>query len=326
NEVPPDSDKNIVNMIARIYNDNSCDSIVAVGGGSVIDTAKGVNILVSEKSDDLMKFCGANILTKPLNPFIVIPTTSGTGSEVTLVAVIADKDKNIKMLFLSPFLLPNVAILEPKMTLTLPPLITAATAMDALTHAIEAYICIGKNLLSDAYSVSAIKLISENLIETVKNPGNESNRLALANASTMAGIAFSNSMVGLVHTIGHSVGAVCHVPHGVAMNIFLPHVLEYNQEKVGKYIGEILLPLAGSDIYSKTEEKDRARKVIEYIRELQTKLYELTKLPRRLSETASVTESQFEEIAKTAMGDASATYNPKEADFNDIINLLKKAW
>ncbi|HOJ64914.1 MAG TPA: iron-containing alcohol dehydrogenase [Spirochaetota bacterium] len=325
-DIPPDSDKDVVNKIADIYREKNCDSIVAVGGGSVIDTAKGVNILVSENSSDLMKFCGANILKKPLKPFIVIPTTSGTGSEVTVVAVIANRETNSKMLFLSPFLLPNVAIIDPVMTLTLPPFLTAATAMDALTHAIEAYICIGKNMLSDAYSFSAIKLLSKNLINVVKKPDDRNGRLNLALASTMAGIAFSNSMVGLVHTIGHSVGAICHIHHGVAMNILLPYVLEYNLPKVGNYIGELLLPLVGEDIFVVTPTNERPAKVIEYIRYLQKNLFDLVKLPRKLSETGKVLESQFEEIANLSLKDASLAYNPEDADIEDIIEILKKAF
>lgn len=325
-DVPSDSDKDVVNQIANIYKDKKCDSIIAVGGGSVIDTAKGVNILVSENGKDLIDFCGANILKNRLKPFIVIPTTSGTGSEVTLVAVINNKDTNSKMLFLSPFLLPDVAIIDPVMTLTLPPFLTAATAMDALTHAIESYICIGKNMLSDAYSINAIKLISKNLINVVTNPKDIDGRFNLSIASTMAGIAFSNSMVGLVHSIGHSVGSICHIHHGVAMNILLPYVLEYNLNKVSNYIGELLLPLAGEDIFVVTPTKDRPQRMIEYIRYLQKRLFDLVKLPKRLSETGKVKEEDFENIARLSLKDASLAYNPEDAYIEDIIEILKKSF
>ena len=183
-DVPPDSDLTVVVQLAAVYRENGCDAIIAVGGGSVMDTAKGVNILVSENSDDLMQFSGAGTLTRRLRPLMAIPTTAGTGSEVTLVAVIADHDRNLKMLFTSYFLMPDMAVLDPRMTLTLPPAITAATAMDALTHAVEAYTCLAKNPLSDAHALLAIELISQNLSNVINEPDNADGRLALAVAAT----------------------------------------------------------------------------------------------------------------------------------------------
>ena len=151
-ETPPDSSNVVVNQVAEIYRRNNCDSIVAVGGGSVLDTAKGVNIVITEETDDLMRFIGAERLRKKMRPFIAVPTTSGTGSEVTMVAVIANLEKKCKMAFTSYMLFPDVAVLDPRMTMTVPPHITAATGMDALTHAVEAYSCLQKNPLSDGYA------------------------------------------------------------------------------------------------------------------------------------------------------------------------------
>ena len=209
-----------MNTIAGIYRKTGCDSIIAVGGGSAIDTAKGVNIVITENSEDLMKFMGAEMLKKTMKPFIVVPTTSGTGSECTLVAVISNPAKNVKMAFTSYKLLPNVAVLDPRMTLTCPPKITAATGMDALTHAMEGFYCNQKNPMSDAYAGAAIELVRDNLVEAVKNGKNENARLAMANAACMAGTAFSNSMVGMVHGLGHAAGAVCHIPHGLPCRYF----------------------------------------------------------------------------------------------------------
>ncbi|MGM0418934.1 MAG: iron-containing alcohol dehydrogenase, partial [Thermodesulfobacteriota bacterium] len=164
-DVPPDSSNATVNKIAKIYNEYNCDSLIAVGGGSPIDTAKGVNILVTENSEDLSEFEGADRLTHPLRPFVVIPTTAGTGSETTLVAVIYNEEKQVKMEFTSGYLLPDLAVLDPRMTQTMPAKITAATGMDAMTHAVEAYTCLQKNPVSDAYAFSAIKLIKSNLLK-----------------------------------------------------------------------------------------------------------------------------------------------------------------
>jgi len=325
-DVPPDSSLGTVRRAAQLYRDNNCDAIIAIGGGSVIDTSKATNILVSEGGDDLLKYSGAHNLPKPLKPFFVIPTTSGTGSEVTMVAVVSDTEKNLKMPFASYYLMPHAAILDPRMTQTLPPHLTAMTAMDAMTHAVEAYTCMASNPISDAYATAAVKKVSENLFKVLDNPSDAQGRLELAQASTMAGIAFSNSMVGLVHSLGHALGAVAHLPHGLCMNLFLPYVLEYNKEVSGGKIAELLLPLAGPDIYAQTPGHLRADKAIATILAMRDRIYALTKLPRTLSETGKVSEAQLDEVAEKALNDGSIIYNPKEATLEDLKSILKKAW
>ncbi len=323
--VPPDSSSEVVERITSIFRKNRCDSLVALGGGSVIDTAKGVNILVTENSNDLLQFSGAEMLKKPMKPLVVIPTTSGTGSEVTVVAVISDVKRNLKMAFTSTYLLPNIALLDPRMTLTLPPKMTAATAMDAMSHAVEAYINLQKNPMSDAYSVAAIEMIRKNILKAVTDGNNAQVRLAMANASTMAGIAFSNSMVGVVHSLGHAAGGICHIPHGVAMNIFLPFGLEYNLPKCRENIAKLLLPIAGSDIYARTPEPRRAEQTIHYITELRKALNDLCGLPINLKQ-AGVTKDKLPEIAQAAINDPSLIMNPREMDANDALAILKKAF
>lgn len=325
-EVPQDSDLQIINKLARIYKEENCDSIIAVGGGSVIDTAKGLRMLISQDVDDINKLMGNEILKYGKHiPFIVVPTTSGTGSEVTLVAVIEDKMKNVKMEFISYFLLPDVAILDPKMTLTLPPKATASTGIDALCHALEAYSCIQKNPLSSSYAISAIELIRDNLLKAVENGKDEKTRLEMANASLMAGIAFSNSMVGLVHAIAHSLGAVGSVPHGDAIAIMLPYVMEYNMDKLEKEYSKLLLYMTSEEEYFSTPKEQRAQKLIEIIKEMIDKLNEKTKLPKSLRDV-NIKETDFEKIARLAVNDGAIIVNPKKADVEDIIKILKKAY
>lgn len=324
--VPPDSSLDTVRQAAQLYRDHHCDAIIAIGGGSVIDTSKATNILVSEGGDDLLKYSGAHNLPKALKPFFVIPTTSGTGSEVTMVAVVSDPEKNVKMAFASYYLMPHAAILDPRMTQTLPPHLTAMTAMDAMTHAVEAYTCMAANPLSDAYAFAAVKKVSQNLFKVLDTANDTEARLELAQASTMAGIAFSNSMVGLVHSLGHALGAVAHLPHGLCMNLFLPYVLEYNKSVNGDKIAELLLPLAGADIYAQTPVHLRADKAISTILTMRDRLYSQTKLPRTLRETGKVSEAQLDEIAEKALNDGSIIYNPKEATLNDLKMILEKAW
>jgi len=332
--VPPDSNLAVVAEVAGIYREKRCDALLAVGGGSVIDTAKAANVMVSENSEDLYRFEGGGKLTRRLKPLIVLPTTAGTGSEATMVAVIADPEHRRKIAFTSIYLYPDAAILDPRMTLTLPAAITAATAMDALTHAVEAYTGLAKNPLSDAHARIAIELIGQNLVNVVNEPENAAGRLALAIGANLAGAAFSNAMVGMVHTLGHAVGAVCGVPHGNCMAILLPYGLEYNMHKNGHLTAELLLPLAGAHAVARTPVHLRARQVVAEIRRLNETLHRETggRHPRRFNEmldpdgNPKVAEDALETIARTAMGDGSILYNPEELDFEDLVMVVSHAW
>lgn len=325
-EIPPDSSIEVIEKIVQIYLDKECDSIIAIGGGSVIDTAKGVRMMISQNVKNIMELAGCEMISYGKHiPFVAIPTTAGTGSEVTLVAVILNKCQNIKMEFISYYLLPDIAVLDPRMTISLPAKITAATGMDALCHAIESYTCLQKNPLSDSYATAAINLIRENLIEVCKNGNDKKRRLAMANASLMAGVAFSNSMVGIIHAIGHALGGVSRVPHGEAMAILMPYCMEYNLDKMGELYAELLLPLAGEEVYASTPKAERAKKTIETIRNMQQELNKLTGLPLTLSEK-QVKKEDFEKIAKTATNDGALIVNPKNAEVKDIIEILNRAY
>jgi alcohol dehydrogenase len=328
-DVPPDSSLNIVNECADLYRREKCDGILAVGGGSVLDTAKGVNILVSKGGTDPREYSGAGILRGPLKPFIAVPTTAGTGSEATLAAVIRDEEEGRKLLFSSHFLMPDVAVLDVRMTLTLPPSITAATGMDAFTHAVESAVCLARNPISDAYSAAALQMLSGSLIQAVKKPKDKDARFQCALAATMAGIAFSNSMVGLVHAAGHSVGAVCGVPHGSAMSILLPHVLRFNTARnteSARCLGELLLYFAGAEEYAATPGPERAAVFIKKLDGLREELHTLAGLPRTFEETGKVSVGQLEEIADVSLGDASGIFNPVEYTREDVIKVLIKAF
>ncbi|MFO7715774.1 iron-containing alcohol dehydrogenase [Desulfosarcina sp.] len=333
-DVPRDSELKVVNRLAGVYRERGCDSIVAVGGGSVLDTAKGVNILVSENASDLMHYSGAGSLKRPLKPLVAIPTTAGTGSEVTMAAVIADHARKKKMLFTSNFLFPDAAVLDPRMTLALPPTLTAATAMDALTHAVEAYTCLSKNPISDAHALIAIGLIGQNLLQVIKEPDNEDGRLALAVGANLAGVAFSNAMVGMVHTLGNSVGAVCGVAHGACMAILLPYGLEYNMHKNGGLTAQLLLPLAGARIYAHTPAHLRAEQTVAFIRQLNQRLHQETgggharffKEITAPDGTARVPVEKLEAIAEQALGDGTLFYNPEELDHEDLVMVMSHAW
>ncbi|MGN5118508.1 iron-containing alcohol dehydrogenase [Aeromonas sp. 55A] len=325
-EIPADSSTAVVERIAKRYRELDCDSLVALGGGSVIDTAKAVNILTSMGGDHLLDYSGTGCLTRPLKPLAVVPTTAGTGSEVTLVAVIKDETSGRKVPFTSPFLLPQLAVLDPRMTQGLPLNITAATAMDAMTHAIEAFIGTAKNPVSDALALMAVEKIASALPQIIHDPQNKQLRLQLAEGSTLAGMAFSNSMVGLVHALGHSLGARCHLPHGLCMNLFLPTVLDYNRPEVDNELARLLLPLVGAERFAATPAHQRAEATITAIRTLRDTLWQAVKLPRTMSEAGVSDRSLLTEIRDLAVNDGALLFNRKDADREQLLTLLERAW
>lgn len=325
-DIPRDSSLSCVNRLAMEYKNKKCDSLIAVGGGSVLDTAKGMRMVLSQGTKDIIHLAGCESLKKGKEiPFVAIPTTAGTGSESTLVAVIKDEENKVKMEYISYYLQPDFAVLDVRMTQTLPPRMTASTGMDALCHAVEAYTCLQKNPVSDAYAFAAIEMIRDNLFSAVRFGFKKEARFAMANASMLAGAAFSNSMVGIVHAVGHALGGVCHVPHGDAMNILLPYGMKYNYEVCKKEYGKLLLPLAGAQIYAQTPEKDRAKESIRTILKMRKKLYRICGLPTHLREVG-VKPEQFEAVARTAVNDGAMIVNPKAADIEDVMKILAEAY
>lgn len=325
-DIPVDSSLAVVNKIAAYYREQGCDSIVAVGGGSVIDTAKGVRLVLSQGTDDILAISGVENLTRGKHiPFVVVPTTAGTGSECTGVAVIRNDANGVKMEFLSPFVEPDVAVIDPRMTLGLPPKATASTGMDALVHAIEACTCQQANPLSTAYGTAAIRMIAENVEEATRNGGNKKARFAMALASTMAGIAFSNSMVGAVHAIGHALGGVCHVPHAVAMTILLPHVMRYNLSHCAEAYAALLPWLVGMDTALKTPAEKRAETAISCIESLGKRLNTICGLPLCLSD-AGVQKDAFAKVAEFAVNDGALIVNPRAASEEQVVEILNAAY
>ncbi|ARW82809.1 iron-containing alcohol dehydrogenase [Aeromonas salmonicida] len=325
-EIPADSSTAVVERIAARYRELECDSLVALGGGSVIDTAKAVNILASMGGARLLDYAGAGCLTRPLQPLAVVPTTAGTGSEVTLVAVIKDEASGRKVPFTSPFLLPQLAVLDPRLTQGLPLNITAATAMDAMTHAIEAFIGNAKNPVSDALALMAIEKIANALPKVLQSPQDKQLRLQLAEGSTLAGMAFSNSMVGLVHALGHSLGARCHLPHGLCMNLFLPTVLDYNRPGIDPELARLLLPLVGAERFAATPATERAQAAIQALCALRDSLWQAVKLPRTLREAGVTDKGLLPVIRDLAINDGALLYNRKDADRAQLLDLLERAW
>lgn len=311
--VPPDSSVDAVNDIAALYRREGCRGIVALGGGSVLDTGKGVRLLIGQGETDILKLMGCENLPRGAHvPFIAVPTTAGTGSECTPVAVIRHPAKSVKLEYISPCMMPDAAVLDGRMTQSLPPRITAATGLDALCHAIEAYTCGQKNPMSDAYALSAMGIITAKLEQAV---GKDSApvRIDLAVAACMAGAAFGNSMVGAVHAIGHALGGVCHIAHGEAMAILLPHVMAFNREKVEPLYRDLLRFFPGWD--------DPVQAVADFIRRIGQK----SGLPLRLRDTGRFDVKDIDAVAAKALNDGAMIVNPAYLSKEDVAALLLAA-
>lgn len=319
-EVPQDSG---VEMIQSLYEElkeqGGADVTVAVGGGSVLDTAKLVNLLLSEGGDLMKDHQGAYLQARPLKPLIAAPTTAGTGSEVTFAAVAKDHANHVKVGFVSHYFAPDVALLDPKLTLSMPPSVTAATGMDALTHALESLVSSESEPVAEALACGAIRRINTWLPVAVADGGNIEARGEMLIASMVAGLAFTNTFVGIVHAIAHSMGGVAGVPHGLANSLILPYGMEFN---IDFCADKYALAAYSMGVAPGGDERADAEAAIAKVRDLIGKIG----LPVKLSE-AGVAEDQLDEIAMTTMGDGALFTNPRfPEDYTEVLELLKKAF
>ncbi|MDQ0253258.1 alcohol dehydrogenase class IV [Evansella vedderi] len=321
-EIASEPTDHYVTEALKVTNEEACDVIVALGGGSCIDTAKAVAVLATNDGE-LSEYMGAKRIAenKPL-PLLAVPTTAGTGSEATDVTVITNTKNDVKMMIKQPAFMPEIAIVDPILTISSPKSITAATGVDALTHALEAYISRKAHPFTDQLALSAIKLIMENLLEAYNNGSNVEAREKMIYASMLGGIAFSNSSVCLVHGMSRPIGALFHVPHGISNAMLLPTVLEYSKEScIDRLveIGEYLSP--GVKGFPKGEVSEN---VVSDIVELCEKLG----IPNLKS--WGINEEQFEQVLEKMAADAIASgspgNNPKIPTEEEIVVLYKKAF
>lgn len=212
---------------AELYRRESCDSILAVGGGSPMDAAKGVGILVTH-GGRISDYAGVDLVTRPLPPMVMIPSTAGTGADVSQFAVITDTERRVKLVLCSKSLVPDISITDPLLLTSKDAELTAYTGMDALTHAIESYVSIAATPLTDVHALSAIELIAQNLRASVGSRDNLTAKVNMAMASLKAGICLSNAALGATHAITHQIGGMLDVAHGTANAVVLPHIMEYN--------------------------------------------------------------------------------------------------
>ncbi len=326
-DIPLNINKNVIEEIGDIYKKKACDSIIAIGGESVIETSKFLSVAVSKNGKDLTDFSLSNrvSLKERLTKFLIIPTNPEICSALNSFALLSDNKKNSKIVFPSQLLLPNLIVINSKMISIFDSFLIVKSIINILTCLIESYITDHKNVFIYPYIFNSMRLISKNLMESLSN---ENNKLDFVCASTMAGIVSSNSKPGIITIISYCLKELYNIEKEVSMNILLPVFLEYNINKIGSCIGELLLPLAGEDIYTVTPSNKRGEKFIEYLGYLQRRLFTSVQFPKKLSVIKNFTEIDFKETATLCLKYLYLFYKQEEISFteNDIINILKKAF
>lgn len=306
--------ENVQNGV-EAFKKSGADYLIAIGGGSSMDTAKAIGIII-ENPDfaDVRSLEGVAPTTKKCVPIFAVPTTAGTAAEVTINYVITDVEKNRKMVCVDPKDIPVVAFVDPEMMATMPKGLTAATGMDALTHAIEGYITAGAWELSDMFHLKAIEIIARSLRGAVENTPEGREDMALG--QYVAGMGFSNVGLGIVHSMAHPLGALYDTPHGIANAIILPTVMEYNAEATGEKYRAIAkaMGVEGTETMSQEEYRKAA---VDAVR----KLSEDVGIPKDLKEIVKEEDIPF--LAQSAYDDACRPGNPKETSVEDITELYK---
>jgi len=313
----------LINKGARFYREKGADCLIAVGGGSVMDTAKAVNILIGDGLDDFAPLAAQAALwdgAKPLPPHIAFPTTAGTGCEITNAMVVLDVEAQAKLQVTHPFCNSDIAMLDPELTVKLPAKITAFTGMDALTHAIEGVTSNNAEPIADALGFHAIRMIRRYLPVAVREPENIDARGNMLLASTIAGMCFVNAMTGAVHALAHTLGALYGIPHGLANAIMLPHVMEFNVEERPERFMMIAdamgIPVEGKDPV------EAGRLAVQAVKDL-LKEVGLTQTLKDFGVPAD--REALQPLVDLASGDGQISYNPRYVEEEDIINLYLKA-
>ncbi len=297
------------------YVETGCDVVLGLGGGSVIDAAKGIALLASN-GGRILDYEGIDRIDHPIPPLIMMPTTSGTGADVSQFCIVTDTARRTKITIMGRALVPDVSVVDPRLLVTMPEWLNAATGLDALTHGIEAFVSLAHGPLTDHHALQAISLVNSNLAETMLRPRNAEARSLMAQAALEAGLAFTNAILGATHAMSHQVGGMLDLPHGVVNGVLLPHVIRFN----GADSPERFVPIAqamGLDVHDPTE---AVHLVADAVRELGDEVG----VPKGLSSLGVMAED-IPRLAQLTLGDACLTTNPRGASVEDIDALFRAA-
>jgi len=316
-KVEHDPSTETVDQGARVAREAQVEVVIGIGGGSAMDAAKAIACMAKNEGP-VAEYQAGKEIELPGIPFIALPTTAGTGAEITKNAVLTNKEKNLKQSIRSPYMIAKAAIVDPLLTVTMPPNVTAATGMDALTQAIEAYVTIPSNPVTDTLALRSISLISQNIVQAFNNGSDIEARENMALGSLMSAMAFANSSLGAVHGLAHPIGAFFHAPHGVICALLLPHVMAYNLPvRISRYarIAEAL----GQDTSEAGSEEAAAPMSVEAVKELLSQL----QMPKQLRDLG-IHQDDIINIAGAARG-SSLNNNPRPTTPESLQELLSGA-
>ncbi|MCB1120187.1 MAG: iron-containing alcohol dehydrogenase [Verrucomicrobiae bacterium] len=319
NGVKPEPEIYLVDDCRKQFAAGGHDGLIAVGGGSAMDIAKAVSAVANHQGE-IADLFGVDLVKQKGPPVIAIPTTAGTGSEVTNIAILSDKQAQLKKGIVSDFILPDVAIVSPEMTVTMPKSVTAASGIDALVHAVEAYISVHASPITDALALGAIKMISANLPVAYDEPNNLAAREAMVTGSLMAGMAFGNAGVGAVHALAYPLGGRYNIAHGVSNALLLPYVMHWNKESCLKKFRDIAQAM-DIDTRDLTDREAAAQAV-----EKMDALCRQVEIPRGLS-SLNIPRSALPEMATDAIQiDRLLKNNPRVLSEEDVLKIYESAY
>ena len=302
---------------SKVYTAEQCNMIVAVGGGSPIDCAKGIGIVCSNRRH-ILEFEGVDQVVVPIPPLICIPTTGGTSADVSQFAIITNLQEKVKIAIVSKAVVPDLALIDPETLCSMNPYLTACTGMHALTHAIEAFVSNAHSPMTDIHALEAIRLLSQNLIPSVKNPADLNLRSKVMLASLQAGLAFSNAILGATHAMAHSLGGYLDLPHGECNAILLDHVMAYNVSSSPERFDSIAEAL-GLDLRGLSQ-NSRSQTLLSRVREIKQTIG----IDRHLGELG-VNRSDLKALSRHAVADACLVTNPRNASIRDLETIYEEA-
>ena len=300
----------------QLYLERGCDGLLAIGGGSCIDAAKGIAVL-SSNGGNILGYAGIDNIGRPIPPLVVVPSTSGTGADVSQFAVITDTARKLKATLLSRVLVPNISINDPRLLTTMPDWLAAATGLDALTHGIESYVSKAASFLTDEHALSAIRLVNTYLCRTIDAPHDLEARQAMARSSLEAGLAFTNALLGATHALSHQVGGALDLPHGLVNSILLPHVMRYNEEQDPATFGPVAQALA---VPADLAADEAAEAAADRVRGLATSVG----IPRGLADIG-VQRGDLRGFASTSLDDVCLLTNPRSITEQDAVDIFEAA-
>ncbi|MGA9874150.1 MAG: iron-containing alcohol dehydrogenase [Rhodococcus sp. (in: high G+C Gram-positive bacteria)] len=299
------------------YQESGCDVLVAIGGGSVMDAAKAIAVLAGN-GGSILDYEGVDRATRPIPPLVMVPTTSGTGADVSQFCIVTDTARSTKITILGRSLVPDITVIDPRLLTTMPEWLNAATGLDALTHGIEAFVSLGHNQLTDHHALRAVTMVTSHLARTMDAPSDMSARTSMAQASLEAGLAFTNAILGATHAMSHQVGGLLDLPHGVINGVLLPHVIRFNAAADPLPYVAIATSLGLDEARGFAE--DAAMAVAERVELLARQVG----VPKGLGDIG-VSEEDIDILATNALRDACMSTNPRQATHREMADLFRTA-